>query len=174
MAEALEGETDGVDEVDAGADEGIAQFEAEQIVLGLGRTVLDGMKQGRVNAGKAGEHLGIALVAFAFVTRDGVELARVGDQDVCAEVGEVTADPRAVRAGFEGNGGAGEIGEQLGQCGPGVGQCALADDLAGGIEDADMMRPVSEIKAEGEPADDSRREGGNDRSCCICFHRQSV
>src|ERR1017187_3565714 len=44
MAETLEGEADGVDEVDAGADEGIAQFEAEQIVLGLGRAVLDGMQ----------------------------------------------------------------------------------------------------------------------------------
>src|ERR1017187_10101774 len=45
-----------------------------------------------------------------------------------------------------------EIGEQFRQCGPGVGQGALADDLAGGIENADVMRPVSEIKAEGEPA----------------------
>ncbi len=30
-------------------------------------------------------------------------------------------------------------------------------DLTGGIEDADVMRPITEIKAEGEPADDSRR-----------------
>ena len=69
-----------------------------------------------------------------------------------------------------------EIGEQFRQCGPGVGQGALADDLAGGIENADVMRPVSEIKAEGEPAGNNRggREGGNDRTGCICFNRQSI
>ena len=60
MAEALEGETDGVDEVDAGADEGIAELEAEQIMLGLGGAVLDGMEQLRIHPGETGEPLGIA------------------------------------------------------------------------------------------------------------------
>ncbi len=81
MAQALEGEADGVDEVDAGAHQGVAQLEAQQIMLGLGGAVLDGMEQGRVNAGQPGEHLGVAPVAFAFVTGDGVELARVGHND---------------------------------------------------------------------------------------------
>ena len=58
MAEALEGEADGVDEVDAGADEGIAQFEAEQIVLGLGGAVLDGMEQAPGPRGPAGRASG--------------------------------------------------------------------------------------------------------------------
>jgi hypothetical protein len=40
--------------------------------------------------------------------------------------------------------------------GPGVGQRALADNLAGGIQDADMMRPVTGIEAEGEPAGGNR------------------
>jgi hypothetical protein len=44
VAEALEGEADGVDEVDAGADEGVTQFEAQQIMLGLGRAMLDGVE----------------------------------------------------------------------------------------------------------------------------------
>jgi len=41
--------------------------------------------------------------------------------------------------------------------GAGVGQGRLADDLAGGIQDADVMLPVTEIKAEGKPADNSGR-----------------
>ena len=60
MAEALEGETDGVDEVDPGADQGVAQFEAQEIVLGLGGAVLDGMEQLRIHPGETGEPLGIA------------------------------------------------------------------------------------------------------------------
>ena len=43
VAEALEGEAHGVDEVDAGAHQAVAQLEAEQIVLGLGGAVLQGM-----------------------------------------------------------------------------------------------------------------------------------
>jgi hypothetical protein len=38
VAEGFEGEADGVDEVDAGAHQTVAQFEAEEIVLGLGGT----------------------------------------------------------------------------------------------------------------------------------------
>ena len=105
-----------------------------------------------------------------------MELARVGDQRGGPQAGEVTADPRAVRAGFEGNGGAGKIGHQLCQRGPAVGQRSLADDLAGGIQHADVMRPVTEIQAEGEPADVSSGRSGNEGRSCVgfCFHRQSV
>ena len=103
-----------------------------------------------------------------------MELAGIGHQNCGAEVGEVTTDPRAVRAGFEGNGGAGILGEQLGQRGPGVGQGPLADDLAGGIEDADVMTPITEIEAEGEPAGNNQggRGGGNDGRSSFSFHRQ--
>ena len=45
MAQALEGEADGVDEVDAGADEGIAQFQAQQVMLGLGGKAIHGRSQ---------------------------------------------------------------------------------------------------------------------------------
>jgi len=44
MAKALEGETDGVDEVDTGAHQSIAQFKPQQIVLGLGGAMLDGVE----------------------------------------------------------------------------------------------------------------------------------
>jgi len=60
MAEALEGETDGVDEVDARAHQGGAQFKPQQIMLGLGGAVLDGMEQLRIHPGETGEPLGIA------------------------------------------------------------------------------------------------------------------
>jgi len=156
ITEALEGEAHGIDEVDTGADEGITEFEAQEIMLGLGRAVLDGVQQRGINPREASEHLGVPLVALAFVAGDGVELARVGDEHGGTAPGEEPADPRAVGARFDRNRGARELGHQLRQCRSGVGQRALADDLAGGIQDADMMTPVTEIEAEGEPA-------GNDR-----------
>ncbi len=154
MAKALEGEADGVDEVDAGADEGVAKFEAEQIMLGLGGTVLDGMQQRGINTGQSGEHLGVASVALAFVAGDGVELARVGDEHLRSKVGEEAADPRTVGAGFQGDGGVRKLGKQLRECGSGIGQRTLADNLTRAIQYADMMCPITKIKAEGEPTDD--------------------
>ena len=53
-----------------------------------------------------------------------------------------------------------------------LGKDALADNLAGGIQDADVMRPVTEIKAEGEPAENNGAgvRGGNDgRSWLFVF-----
>ena len=73
------------------------------------------MEQGGVRAGQAGEHHGIAAVALAFVAGDGVELAGIGHDDRGPQAGEVTADPRAVRARFQRHGGGGILGEQQGQ-----------------------------------------------------------
>ena len=120
MPQALEGEPDGVDEADAGAGEGVAQLQAQQIVLRLGGTMLDGMEQRGVHAGEAGEHLSITPVALALVAGDGVELARVGHQHGGPKAGEIPADPRTVRARFQRHGGAGKIHEELRQRGPGV------------------------------------------------------
>jgi hypothetical protein len=89
------------------------RLQAQQIVLRLGRTVLDGMEQRGIHAGQPGEHLGIAPVALAFVAGDGVELARVGDEDSGPKVAEVAADPRTVRARFQRHGGFWKIREEL-------------------------------------------------------------
>lgn len=55
------------------------------------------------------------------------------------------------------------------------------NELAGGIQDADVMAAIAKIEAEGEPAGSSLggREGGNDgRSVSLfvrlSFHRQRV
>jgi hypothetical protein len=111
VAEAFEGEADGVDEVDAGAHQAVAQLQAQQIVLGLGGTVLERMEQGHVRAGQAGQHHRIAAVALALVAGDGVELAGIGHDDRGTQAGEVTADPRAVRARFERHRGGGILRE---------------------------------------------------------------
>jgi len=103
---------------------------------------------------KPGEHLGVPLVALALGTGDGVELARVGDENRGAESCEVPADPRAVRVGLHRHGGSGKIGQQLGQRGPGVGPGAFMDHLAGSIQDADILCPITKIKADGEPVDE--------------------
>jgi hypothetical protein len=55
-----------------------------------------------------------------------------------------------VRARFQRDGGTWKIHEQLGEGWPGVGQRSLADDLTGGIQDTDVMRAITKIKAEGE------------------------
>ena len=121
MAETLQGEPDRIDEAHAGADERIAQLQAQEIVLGLSGTVLDGMEQRGIHAGETGKHLGIAAVAFAFGAGDGVELARVGDEHSGAEVGEIPAYPRTMGARFQRHGAAGKLREQLRQRRPGVG-----------------------------------------------------
>ena len=162
MAQALEGEADGVDEVHAGAHQTIAELEAEQIVLGLGGAVLERMQQGHVRPGQPGEHHGIAAVALALVAGDGVELAGIGHDDRGSEAGEVTADPRAVRPGFQRHGGGGILREQRARADAIIEQRPFVNDLAGGIQDADVMAAIAEIEAKGEPAGSSRggREGG--------------
>jgi len=55
-----------------------------------------------------------------------------------------------VRPRFQRDGGTGKIHEQLGEGRPGVGQRSLADNLTGGIQDTDVMRAITKIKAEGE------------------------
>ncbi len=130
MPEALEREAHGVDEVDAGAHEAVAQLQAQQIELGLGGTVLERMEQGHVRAGQAGEHHGIAPVALAFVAGDGVELAGIGHDDGGPEAGQIPADPRAVRARFQGHGGGRIPGEQQRQGHAVIEQGPFVNDLA--------------------------------------------
>ena len=45
---------------------------------------------------------------------------------------------------------------------------------AKGIKDADMMLTITEIKAEGEPTDDSGRGVGTEGRSCVCFHKQTL
>ena len=70
---------------------------------------------------QSGEHLGITAVTLTFGTGDGVKLAGIGHQHGGTEAGEITADPRAMRARFQRDGGAGKIREELRQGRPGVG-----------------------------------------------------
>ena len=143
-------------------------------MLGLGGAVLKGMEERGVHAGKAGQHLGITPVTLAFGAGNGVELARVGDDHGRTEVGEVTADPRTVRARFQGHGRTGKIREQLDERGPRVGQGSLTDNLASRIQHANVMLPIAKIKAESEPADDGSRRSGNNRRSSFIFHRQII
>src|ERR1035438_7652182 len=84
---------------------------------------------------------------------------------------------RAVGAGLQGDGGTGKLDEELSQCGPGVGQRCLTHDLAAGIKNTNVMRPITEIKADGVPA--SNNAGGcgncrNDGRSSMFFHRQRI
>ena len=141
----------------------------------LGGTVLDGMEQRGIHAGEAGEHLGIAPVALALGAGDGVELARVGHQHRGALFGKVTTKPGTMGARLQRDGGVWIIHEELRQRWPGVGQRSLADNVTGGIEDTDVMLTITEIEAEGEPANGGGRRGGNvGRSYVFSFHRQTI
>ena len=106
-----------------------------------------------------------------------MELAGIGDDDRGAEAGKVTADPRAVRARFEGDGDGGIVGEQPGQGHAVIEQRPFVEDLAGGLEHTDVMAAIAEIEADGEPAGRGRggRGAGNDgrSSFSLFFHRQS-
>jgi hypothetical protein len=139
------------------------------------------MEQGRVRAGQAGEHEGVAAVALALVAGDGVELAGVGDDDRGAQAGEVTTDPGAVSAGFQRHSGGGIAGQQAGQRDPVIEHGPFVKDLAGGIQDDDIMAAIAKIEADGEPAGSNRGglgSGNDGRSgefgICFCFHRQRV
>ena len=86
-------------------------------------------------------------------------------------------------ARFEGDGGGGIAGEQAGQRDPVIEHGPFVEDLAGGIEDADVMAAIAKIEADGEPAGkgrDGRGSGNDGRSVgfgigiCFCFHRQIV
>lgn len=118
----------------------------------------------RVGAGQAGGHHGVPAVAFALVAGDGVKLAGIGDDDRGAQAGEVTADPRAVRAGLQRHGGGGIFREQQGEGRAVIGQRPFVEDPAGGVQHADVMAAVAQIQAEGEAAGRNRGgcEGGND------------
>jgi len=64
---------------------GIAWRCADSLALrALSRAVLDGMEQRGIHAGQPGEHPGVAPVALAFVTRDGVEALRGLATRTCA------------------------------------------------------------------------------------------
>ena len=149
IAQALEGEAHGVDQSDPGADERVAQLDAQQVVLRLGGAVLEGMQQGDICAGEAGEHGGIAPVALPLMAGDGVEFAGIGDDNGGPETGEETADPRAVRAGFEGDRCGGIVGEQLRERDAVIGEGTFVDQLAGGIQHAVLMAAVTQIEADG-------------------------
>ncbi len=110
-----------------------------------------------------------------------MEFAGIGDDDQGPEAGEVTADPRAVRARFNGHGGGGILGEQQREGHAVIEQGAFVEDLAGGIEDAEIMAAITKIKADGKPAGrnrDGRGSGNDGRSVSwfvsMFFHRQRV
>jgi hypothetical protein len=137
------------------------------------------MEQRGIHAGEAGEHLGVAPVALALGAGDVVELARVGHQHGGALFGKVTTNPRTMRARLQRDGGAGKIREELRQGRAGVGQRSLADNVAGGREDTDVMLAITEIDAEGEPAADRSGRGGHDGGSrtgfsYVSFHRQTI
>ena len=111
--------------------------------------MLEGMQQGDICAGEAGEHGGIAPVALPFMAGDGVKFARVGDDDGGSKTGEVTADPGAVRASFEGDGGGRITGEQLRERRAVIGEGTFVDQQAGGIQHAVLMAAVTQIEADG-------------------------
>ena len=96
-----------------------------------------------------GEHHRVAAVALALMPGDGLELAGIGHDDLRAEAGEKTTEPRAVRARFQRHGGGGIVREQGGQGRAIIEQGAFLKQLAGGIQDADVMAAIPEIQTDG-------------------------
>ena len=83
-----------------------------------------------------------------------MELAGIGHDDGGPEAGEIPADPRAVRPGFERHGGGRILGEQQGQGRAVIEHWPFVEDLARGIEHTDVMAAIAEVQPDGEAADD--------------------
>ena len=102
---------------------------------------------------------------------------RIGHDDRGAQAGEVTADPRTVRARFERHGGRGMLGEQQCQGDALIEHGAFVNDPALGIQNTDVMAAITQIEPDGEPAGMDRGGGSknNGRSDFFgfSFHRQS-
>lgn len=130
------------------AHEGVANFEGDEVFLGLFGTVLDGAEEVAVGAEEFGEHAGIELIAFAVVLVDGTKFAGIGYGDVHACIGEVAADPGAVCADFDGDGGLGIILAEFLECGAIVGNGELLEDDAISACGADVVFLIAEIDAD--------------------------
>ena len=148
QAQGFEDAAYGGDEVDALADEGVADFEGDEVFLGLFGAVLNGAEEVAVGAEEFGEHAGIELIAFAVVLIDGAEFAGIGDGDVHACLGEVAADPGAVCADFDGDGGVGMIFAEFLECGAVVGDGEFLENGTIRVCGADMVFLIAEVDAD--------------------------
>jgi len=77
--------------------------------------MFDGMEQGGIDARQPGQHLRIALIALAFVARDGVDLPRVGHDDCGPVFSQEPTYPGAVRAGLHRDRGVRKLREEFQQ-----------------------------------------------------------
>jgi len=71
QSQGFEHATDGGDHVDALADEGVTDFEGNEVFLCLFGAVLDGAEEVTIGTEEFGEHAGVELIAFAVVLVDG-------------------------------------------------------------------------------------------------------
>ena len=107
-AETFKQATGGVDEVDAGAHKGFADFEGDEGALSVFGAVLDGRKELGISASESCKHASVLLVGFVVGGGNGTELAGVGDDDGMSPFGKESADPRGMGASFDDNPGFGE------------------------------------------------------------------
>lgn len=97
-SEGLDGSPNVVDQLCTGTDESLARTQQRKVGLGLLTAVLEWVQQLGVEAGQAGQVLGIQLVSFVLVGIDESELSGVGNQDLMTAALQQPADPRRMSA----------------------------------------------------------------------------
>ena len=128
----------------------VAQANLQQVDLRLLTLVGDGVQQTGIDATEFGQHLCIELVAFAVVGVDHSQLAGIGDDDFVAKIFQKAADPGTVRSHFHHHSGGRILFGESAQAFFVIGDLALTDDHALGVDHADGMLLIAQIDADGD------------------------
>ncbi len=138
-----------IDDQGAGAHQGVPGAQPIQILLARPAAMLNGFQQFWVGVRQAGQLLGIVAIVFRHAVRDGVDLARVGHDDLVPPLLEPSADPRRMRAAFQGDALARDVGKLLPQPFFRGGNATFFDHFALRVEDAVMAETIPEIQTYG-------------------------
>ena len=136
--------------MDALAHKDVAQLEVERISLALFADVLDGVKQGRINANQFGEHPRIDLITLALVLVNGAQFAGIGDDDLTACLLQQATNPGAMGAYFKCQEGLGVVLRELQQVLAVIGEAKFLENISLLVSDADRVFGIPEVDADYE------------------------
>src|SRR3954454_5415826 len=150
MTERLDQTTDRVDGQRPHADERRACPDKEQVGLGTAVPMGDGTQNGRVHTSVTGQFLGIRLVILAITRRDGPQFPGIGYENLVTELRQQLRHPRRMRAGFDRDPSRGEGLETLREAARSTLEAAFLEDLALGIQKAELAPAIPQIDADRE------------------------
>src|SRR3954469_13613494 len=150
MTERLDQTTDRVDGQRPHADERRPCPDHEQVGLGTAVPMGDGTQNGRVHTSVTGQFLGIRLVILAITRRDGPQFPGIGYENLVTELRQQLRHPRRMRAGFDRDPSRSEGLETLREAARSTLEAAFLEDLALGIQKAELAPAIPQIDADRE------------------------